>query len=324
MGALEYRPAIAEARSASEKIQISALVQLASQVLLNRETLAERLGRLDPGIDESALQRLIHVGTSAGGARAKALIAMNAKGEIRSGQVKAPKDFTYWLLKFDVAKNTDLLADSQGYGRIEYAYSLMAKEAGLSMTECRLLEEGGRAHFMTRRFDRDEYGAKLHMQTLCAMDHADFSRPGEYSYEEGFSVLRKLALPREDAVEFFRRMVFNIIARNQDDHTKNIAFLMNGRAEWRLSPAYDVSWSYMPGNFWVDTHQMSINGKRDGFARGDFHAVGKQVRGLKVDEIVDQVIAAVRRWPEFAGLAGVSPATTAAIAASHRLYLSMP
>ncbi|MGI4848027.1 MAG: type II toxin-antitoxin system HipA family toxin [Janthinobacterium lividum] len=321
MGALEYKPSIKATSTVSESIQISALVQLASQVLSNRESLADRLGRLDPAIDDAALQRLIHVGTSAGGARAKALIAMNDQGQIRSGQVKAPKDFSYWLLKFDVAKSTALLADSQGYGRIEYAYSLMARKAGITMAQCRLLEEGGRAHFMTRRFDRDKDGGKLHMQTLCAMDHADFAKPGQYSYEEGFAVLRRLSMSREEATEFYRRMVFNVIARNQDNHTKNIAFLMDQNGKWRLSPAYDLSWSYLPGNFWVDSHQMTINGKRDQFDQADLQTVALQVKGLKADPVIDQVMAAVKRWPDIASAVGVTSSMIDTIARSHRLYL---
>ena len=321
MGALEYHPALDGVMEDAQGIEVSALVQLASEVLSSRGSLEDRLTANDPTVDEAALQRLIQVGTSAGGARAKAIIAINEKGDIRSGQVKAPSGYSYWLLKFDVAKHSDLLADSQGYGRIEYAYYLMAREAGVVMSECRLLEEGGRAHFMTKRFDRTDNGEKIHMATLCALDHADYKKPGEYSYAEAFAVLRALRLGREEAEQFFRRMVFNVIARNQDDHTKNIGFLLDTDGTWYLSPAYDVTWSYLPGNFWVDSHQMSINGKRDNFILDDLLAVGGQVRGMNARQIIAEVHAAVARWPEIARGVGVAEATVEAIRASHRLYL---
>ena len=321
MGALEYHPALDGELDQAQSIEIDALVQLASEVLSNRKSLEDRLTANDPTVDESALQRLIQVGTSAGGARAKAIIAINDAGEIRSGQVKAPPGYSYWLLKFDVARHSDLLADSQGYGRIEYAYYLMAREAGVVMSECRLLEEGGRAHFMTRRFDRTDDGEKIHMATLCALDHADYKRPGEYSYAEAFAVLRALKLGRAEAEQFFRRMVFNVIARNQDDHTKNIGFLLDTDGTWYLSPAYDVTWSYLPGNFWVDSHQMSINGKRDNFTLDDLLALSSQVRGMNARRIIAEVHAAVSRWPEIARGVGVAEATIEAIRTSHRLYL---
>lgn len=321
MGGLEYRPAIDGAAKASESIQIEALVELASEVLSQRESLADRLAKHDPDVDDKALQRLIQVGTSAGGARAKAVIAMNAAGEIRSGQVKAPKGFTYWLLKFDVAKNTDVLADSQGYGRVEYAYSLMAKQAGITMNPCELLQEGGRAHFLTKRFDRTNDGDKIHMATLCALDHADYKKPGGYSYEEAFGVMRVLGLSREEAVEFYRRMVFNVVGRNQDDHTKNTSFLMDQDGTWSLSPAYDVSWSYLPGNFWVETHQMTVNGKRDKFELADLEAVAKQIRGIDAHSIIKEVCAAVKQWRAIAEKVGVAPQMIAEIEKTHRLYL---
>lgn len=321
MGALEYHPALDGVMEDAQGIEVSALVQLASEVLSSRGSLEDRLTANDPTVDEAALQRLIQVGTSAGGARAKAIIAINEEGDIRSGQVKAPRGYSYWLLKFDVAKHSDLLADSQGYGRIEYAYYLMAREAGVVMSECRLLEEGGRAHFMTKRFDRTDDGEKIHMATLCALDHADYKKPGEYSYAEAFAVLRALRLGREEAEQFFRRMVFNVIARNQDDHTKNIGFLLDTDGTWYLSPAYDVTWSYLPGNFWVDSHQMSINGKRDHFILDDLLAVGRQVRGMNARQVIAEVHAAVARWPEIARGVGVAEAMVEAIRTSHRLYL---
>ncbi|KAF1003846.1 MAG: hypothetical protein GAK36_00172 [Pseudomonas sp.] len=321
MGALEYRPALSGEQSKAESIQIDALVRLASEVLSGRESLAERLAAHDPSVDDVALQHLIQIGTSAGGARAKAVIALNAQGEIRSGQVTAPPGFEYWLLKFDVANNSNVLADSQGYGRIEYAYHLMAKSAGITMTECRLLEEGGRAHFMTKRFDRTADGEKIHVVTLCAMDHADFRKPGQYSYVEAFAVLRALGISRDGAQEFYRRMVFNVVARNQDDHTKNAAFMMDTDGSWYITPAYDVSYSYQPGSFWVDTHQMTINGKRDDFTLDDLLSVASQVRGMNARKIIKEVCDTVRQWPEFAKEAGVSSAAIERIASTHRLYL---
>ena len=306
MGALEYRPAMNTEANEAETIEVAALAQLAGEVLSGRQSLEDRLTSNDPSVDDAALQRLIQVGTSAGGARAKAIIAINREGHIRSGQVPAPKGYSYWLLKFDVAKNTDVLADSQGFGRIEYAYHLMARQAGVVMTECRLLEEGGRAHFMTKRFDRTDDGDKIHTATLCALDHADYKKPGEYSYAEALNVFR----------------AFNVIARNQDDHTKNISFLLDTDGTWYLSPAYDVTWSYMPGNFWVDSHQMSINGKRDNFVVADLLSVGSQIKGLKAKQIIREVHEAVMQWPVIAAKVGVSSVMIDAIAKTHRLDLS--
>ncbi|MDU9403339.1 type II toxin-antitoxin system HipA family toxin [Pseudomonas sp. zfem004] len=321
MGALEYRPALATERDKAESIQIDALVRLASEVLSDRESIAERLNAHDPSVDDAALQHLIQIGTSAGGARAKAVIAIDGQGEIRSGQVTAPPGFEYWLLKFDVAKDSKLLADSQGYGRIEYAYHLMAKAAGINMTECRLLEEGGRAHFMTKRFDRTAEGEKIHVATLCALDHADFRKPGQYSYAEAFGVMRALRISRDGAEQFYRRMVFNLVARNQDDHTKNTAFMMDTDGTWYLTPAYDVSYSYLPGSFWVDTHQMTVNGKRDDFTLDDLLSVASQVRGMDARRIIKEVCEAVAQWPRFAREAGIPATASERIGETHRLYL---
>lgn len=324
MGALEYRPAIEPASSKTEKIQLDALVELAELVLHNRESMTDRIESQNPSVDDETLKRLIQVGTSAGGARAKAIIAINDKNEIRSGQVKAPKGFSYWLLKFDVQKASVELADTQGYGRIEFAYYLMAQAAKIEMTECRLLEEGSRAHFMTKRFDRTDDGEKIHMATLCALDHADFNVPGVYSYELAFNVMRELNLSREDAVQFFRRMVFNVVARNQDDHTKNIGFLMDMDGTWFLSPAYDVSWAYRTDSEWVNHHQMTINGKRDDFIRDDLIAVGRKIQGLSgkaIKAIISDICDAVSRWEEFATAASVDEKMVPEIARTHRLYL---
>ncbi len=275
----------------------------------------------------AAVEEILRVGTSAGGARAKAIIAWNpATNEVRSGQSKAPEGFEYWLLKFDgVRGNKDKeLDDPQGYTVIEYAYSTMAKAAGLEMTECRLLEEGGRRHFMTRRFDRTAGGDKLHMQSLAALAHFDFNAAGAHSYEQAFDVMRRLALPMSAIEQQFRRMTFNVVARNQDDHVKNIAFLMNKAGDWSLAPAFDVTFSYNPAGTWTAQHQMSLNGKRDGFALEDFRACEK-VAGLKrgrATAILDEVVAAVSKWPTFAAEAGVSPEWTDHVQASLRLAIA--
>lgn len=321
MGALEFAPVLGPRQTQSSTIQVDALVRLAGEVLTHRHNLQgyfHNTGR------EKALREILRVGTSAGGARAKAVIAWNRMtNEVRSGQVKAGDGFGYWLLKFDgVAGNKDKeLEDPKGYGTIEYAYSLMARAAGMEMAECRLLEENGRRHFMTRRFDRLESGGKLHMQSLCAMAHFDFNQAGAYSYEQALFAIRRLGLPMAAVEEQFRRMVFNIVARNQDDHVKNIAFLMNKQGEWSLSPAFDVTYSYNPSGSWTALHQMTLNGKRDGFAQADFKACAKSAlmkRGRAIT-IVDEVISAVERWPEFAAEAGLSEEWRDQIRKTHRL-----
>ncbi|HTV39029.1 MAG TPA: HipA domain-containing protein [Candidatus Sulfotelmatobacter sp.] len=308
MGALEFAPEKGPRSKQAKKIEINALVKLASEVLTHRRNLRATFageGR------KKALAEILRVGTSAGGARAKAVIAWNPKtNEVRSGQVEAGEGFEYWLLKFDgVSGNKDKeMEDPKGYGTIEYAYYLMAREAGIIMNECRLLEEGGRRHFMTKRFDRLDSGSKLHMQSLCALAHFDFNQAGAYSYEQAFFTIRQLNLPMEAVEEQFRRMAFNIIARNQDDHVKNIAFLMDKTGSWSLAPAFDVTYSYNPAGNWTATHQMTMNGKRDGFAPADFRMCAKSAlmkRG-RAEAIVQEVCAAVKKWPEFAEQAQVS------------------
>ena len=308
MGALEFVPALGPPARTAEKIEVDHLVGLASEVLSHRQLLVEKIG--DDKKAANALQQILQVGTSAGGARAKAVIAWNAQtNEVRSGQVKAPEGFGYWLLKFDgVSGNKDKeLDDPKGYGVIEYAYHLMARDAGIAMSECQLLKENGRQHFMTRRFDRSSQGEKLHMQSLCALAHFNFNLAGAYSYEQALQVMRQLKLPMPDIEQQFRRMVFNVIARNQDDHVKNIAFLMDKRGVWSLSPAFDVTYSYQPRGQWTARHQMAINGKRDGFVREDFIAVEKTV-GLKrgfAKRVIKEVQAVVAQWRDYADSAGV-------------------
>ena len=321
MGALEFAPALGPKPGTATKIEIDALVQLAGEVLTHRGDLQ---GHFHGTGKEKALRDILRVGTSAGGARAKAVIAWKrATNEVRSGQIAAGDGFEYWLLKFDgVAGNKDKeLEDPKGYGAIEFAYHLMAKAAGITMSECRLLEENGRHHFMTRRFDRLAGGEKLHMQSLCALAHYDFNQAGAYSYEQALLAIRQLKLPMAAVEEQFRRMVFNIVARNQDDHVKNIAFLMNKQGEWSLAPAFDVTYSYNPSGSWTASHQMTLNGRRDGFTLEDFEACAKAAlmkRGRAVT-LVEKVQAAVRRWPEFAAEANLADDWRDKIQLTHRL-----
>ena len=321
MGALEFQPVLLPDQP-PERLQLASLVQLAQDVLDSRSALHTRLDDQP----ERALTTILRVGTSAGGARAKAVISWHPRtGEIRSGQVDPPGGFEPWLLKFDgVEGNRDKeLADPVGYGRIEYAYHLMARAAGITMSDCRLLEEHGRAHFMTRRFDRLPDGGKLHMQSLCAMGHFDFNQAGAYSYEQAFQVARQLRLTHPDLAELYRRAVFNVMARNQDDHTKNLAFLMNRRGTWSLAPAFDLTYAHNPSGAWTSRHQMSLSGKRDGFTMEDLHEAGRaaslKIRQIKT--IIQQVQQAVLRWPEFAEAAGVPSPLIASLQAGLRREL---
>lgn len=323
VGALEFKPALGSPSRTSTVVRIDALVALASEVLSSRGDLQASFADKHK---EHALREILRVGASAGGARAKAVIAWNPKtSEVRSGQVKAPAGFEYWLLKFDgVVNNKDRdLADPQGFGAIEFAYSLMARAAGIRMSECRLFEENGRRHFMTRRFDRLDDGTKLHMQSLGAMAHFDFNNPIAHSYEQALAVLRRLSLPMDDVEEQFRRMVFNVIARNQDDHVKNIAFLMDKAGKWSLSPAFDVMYAYNPSGTWTASHQMSLAGKRDGFTFEDFKSVAEtaSMRRGRAEAITREVVKAVSRWREFATRAGVIPKQIDMIGKVHRVDL---
>lgn len=315
MGALEFHPAIPQRASASRRLDIAELTRLATDVLGHRGRLTGVLGGRD---DQAAMEAILRVGTSAGGARAKAVLAWNERtGEFRSGQVKSGDGFTHWLIKFDgVSGNRDKeLADPQGFGLIEYGFHLLAVAAGIDMSECRVHREGGRSHFMTRRFDRDALGNKLHMQSLAALRHFDFNSAGAYSYEQAVETMRLLALPAYDIEQQFRRAVFNVLARNQDDHVKNIAFLMNRRGEWRLSPAFDVAYAYNPDGGWTSRHQMSLNGKRDGFALGDLVRFGVfcGMKPRKAEALIREIGTHVEDWPAYAEKAGVPESTAAAI-----------
>lgn len=308
MGALEYVPARGPSSAESDSIQIDSLVHLASDILRSREDMHVVIG-------ENAMQEIIRVGTSAGGARAKAVIAWNPKtGDIRSGQIDAGKGYEYWLIKFDgVSKNGDKEGeDSPQYTRIEYAYYLMAKEAGILMNECRLYEESGRYHFMTRRFDRDPVtGAKFHMQSLGGMAHFDFNLPGAYSYEQAAQVMRQLRLSNTEICQFFRRMVFNVLARNQDDHVKNVSFLMDRQGQWYLSPAYDMTYAYNPDGMWTGTHQMTVNGKRSDITRQDLLASAGSmgIKKAEAEQIISEVQACLEKWMNYAETAVIREAT---------------
>jgi serine/threonine-protein kinase HipA len=323
MGALEFEPAQGPQSDDATDLQVGALVALASEVLAQRSVFVAELSEHP---EEAAMRAILEVGTSAGGARPKAIIAYNdATGQVRSGQVAAEPGFRQWLLKFDgVARAGDHdLQDPQGWGLIEFAYANMAVAAGVEMTESRLLAENGRQHFMTRRFDRPDGGGKLHMQTLGALEHVSYNEPGSYSYERALLLMRKLGLGTPAVEQQFRRMVFNVVARNQDDHVKNIAFLMDRSGAWSLAPAYDVTWAWKAGNPWLDRHQMSINGKRDGFTIADIRAV-ERLAGLKrgrARAILAEVGEVVATWPAFAQAAGIDEAIAEEIARSHRLTL---
>lgn len=321
MGALEFAPLKGPRATKTQKLQLDALVEFASVVLTRRQQLVATITE-----QPAALQQILRVGTSAGGARAKAVIAFNSEtGEVRSGQVTAPSGFGYWILKFDgVSGNKDKeLEDPKGFGAIEYAYYLMACDSGIEMEECRLLEENGRRHFMTRRFDRTDSGQKLHMLSLGGMAHADFNNPAANSYEQAFLVMRRLDLPMVQLEQMFLRMVFNILARNQDDHVKNIGFLMDRQGQWRLSPAFDVMYSYNPEGLWTAQHQMSMNGKRKDFDLQDFIECGNIIplqRGRAV-ELVGRVEKSIRKWPLFAENAKIPEKTMQQVQQSHRSFL---
>ena len=321
VGALEYEPAVRGNRQ--NEIEISELVALIDRVLNDRHSLT---GSLTGEDDHDALLNVLNVGTSAGGARAKAVLAWNPKtGVFRSGQIDAPGGFEHWILKFD-GISTDLdreLTNSQGFGRIEYAYYLMARQAGIDMAECRLHHEGGRSHFMTRRFDRDMNGRKIHMQSLGALQHFNFNQPRTYAYEQVIQTIRDLKLGMSAVEQQFRRAIFNILARNQDDHVKNIAFLMDQSGKWRLSPAYDMVYAFNPSGLWTRDHQMSIVGKFNNFELRDFLRFSESsgIKAARARRAIAEVDSVVRDWPNFAKNAGVDPKDIRRIAQTHRTNL---
>ncbi|MBD5239236.1 MAG: type II toxin-antitoxin system HipA family toxin [Bacteroidales bacterium] len=293
MGALEFEPAMDRAYGDDVKIELDSLVEVASEALAEKEDFGANL----TADKKAAIAEIVRLGTSAGGQRAKAIIAYNKEtGEVRSGQVDAPVGFDYYLIKLDGVTAEAGFRETQNFGRLEYSFFRLVRECGIEMSECNLIEENGRAHFLTKRFDRVN-GEKIHMQTLCGIAHYDYRMPRSYSYEQAFNVMRALRLPYSQAQEMFRRMVFNVIVRNQDDHTKNISFLMDKTGRWSLSPAYDMGFAYNPKGGWTSQHQMSINGKFDEITRQDLLEFASRNNIKDAAEIIDNIKESASRWP---------------------------
>lgn len=302
MGALEFEPSQLTVNKRAFDIEIDNLISLSQKMLSKREGFETNLSEND----QNAMLDILKIGTSAGGARPKAIIAYNEKtGQVKSGQTIAPKGFEHWLIKLDTVSDVQF-GESTGYGRIEMAYYLMATACGIEMMESRLMEENGRAHFMTKRFDREGGAEKHHIQTFCAMQHYDFSQITSFSYEQLFQTMRMLRLPYPQAEQLFRRMAFNVIARNCDDHTKNFAFLLKKEANWELAPAYDICFAYRPDSDWVSQHNLSINGKRKDITKDDLLRVAKNMNIKKANTIIEQISATVTNWYEYAEQANVA------------------
>ncbi len=296
MGALEFKPAVLKETTRAFSIEMDSLVETAKKMLDTKDAFHTHLDKEEA----QAVREILRIGTSAGGARPKAVIAWNEKsGEVKSGQTKVPKGFEQWLIKLDGVSDVQL-GDSHGYGRVEMAYYNMAKACGIDMMPSRLLEENDRAHFMTKRFDRAENDVKHHVQTFCAMKHVDYSEVNSFSYEQLFQCMRELKLTYADAEQLFRRMVFNVIARNCDDHTKNFSFILKQDGKWELAPAYDVCYAYRPDSIWVSQHALSVNGKRDIITKADLMVVGASISCKKAPEIIDEIAATVQQWNHFA------------------------
>lgn len=309
MGALEFEPAMDAPYNSDTHIEIDALVEVASEALAEKQDFGANLS----ADKKAAIAEIVRLGTSAGGQRAKAIIAYNkATGEVMSGQIEAPAGFDYYLIKLDGVTADAGFRETQNFGRLEYSFYKLVKECGIDMSECSLIEENGRAHFLTKRFDR-ENGEKIHMQTLCAMAHYDYRLLRAFSYEQAFNVMRSLRLPYSQAQEMFRRLVFNVIVRNQDDHTKNISFLMDKTGKWRLSPAYDMGFAYNPDGGWTSQHQMSVNGKFDDITRHDLLEFAKRNNIKEAAEIIDRISIAASGWSSIAGECGVPGKMTEAI-----------
>jgi serine/threonine-protein kinase HipA len=315
MGALEFKPARGAHRESMEPLEMKSLVEAARMVI--NGNLSGDVGA------QAALANIIRVGTSAGGARAKAVVTWNSKSnQIRSGQFDAAPGFEHWLLKFDGVGKDSELGGSADYGRIEYAYYLMAKAAGITMSPSRLLEESGRAHFMTRRFDReaDENSTiKHHVQTLCAMDHLDYKQRATHAYGQLFMTIARLKLGDEAIRQAFRRMAFNVMAKNCDDHTKNFAFRLKQGESWELAPAYDVTHAYNPHGEWTYQHLMSVNGKFSGITRADLLVEAERFGVRRAQDLLSDVRAALDNWQEFAVEAGLNSATANDIATDFEL-----
>lgn len=296
MGALEFKPTINSINEGALNLELNSLVATIGKLLNKKESLAANLHHNE----HDALTKVLKVGTSAGGARPKAVIAYNEQtGDIKSGQTVAPKGYSQWLIKLDGVNDVQF-GTSHGYGRVEYAYYRMARDCGINMSKCQLLKENERAHFMTKRFDRDINNQKIHAQTFCAIQHFDYNDMYSYSYEQLFQTMRILKLTYTEAEEMFRRMTFNVLATNFDDHTKNFAFILEKDGKWKLSPAYDVCYSYDPSNQWVNQHSMSINGKRDDISKSDLMEVAKQINIRNAEDIISNTQSVVSNWKEYA------------------------
>ncbi|MBN1116494.1 MAG: type II toxin-antitoxin system HipA family toxin [Bacteroidales bacterium] len=301
MGALEFEPAQLKEGKNTFAIEISGLVDIAKKMLSKRETFEANFNK----DEQRAMKEILKIGTSAGGARPKALVAYNKKtGEIRSGQTKAPQGFEHWLLKLDGVSGVQF-GESHGWGRVEYAYYLMAKECQIEMMDSELLEENGRAHFITKRFDREGNEIKHHIQTLCGIQHFEYSDMFAYSYEQVFQTMRQLKLKYPEAEQMFRRMVFNVFATNYDDHTKNFAFRLKKDGNWELAPAYDLCYSYDPTNHWVSKQTLSVNGKREDITQSDLMAIAKANNIKKGERIINEINIVVKKWGDFASKTNV-------------------
>lgn len=296
MGALEFEPTILKENRRTFSIELNSLVDTAQKMLNQREAFTTNLNKEE----EQAVFKILKIGTSAGGARPKAVIAWNEKtGEVKSGQTKVSKGFEHWLIKLDGVSDVQL-GTSHGYGRVEMAYFNMAKACGIDIMPSRLLEENGRAHFITKRFDREGEDIKHHVQTFCALKHFDYNLVNSFSYEQLFQCMRELKLSYSDAEQMFRRMVFNVIARNCDDHTKNFSFLLKQGGKWELAPAYDVCHAYRPDSDWVSQHALSINGKRKEITGSDLMVIGESIRCKKAAYIIDEINSVVNQWKKYA------------------------
>lgn len=307
MGALTYHPARQlKNLNRSRTIEIESLLTLAQEILDNREKFQVNLSSSGKE-DRESMTALLSVGVSAGGARPKAVLAFTRDfSQVRSGQTDAPDGFVHCVMKFDGVSEkyagNETFGDPLGYGSMEYVYHLMANACGIDMMPCWLLDEGPRRHFVTKRFDRDG-NQKIHVQTLNGLAHVDFKQVGSYSYAELFSLARTLNLDAVEAMQLFRRMVFNIVARNHDDHSKNFSFMLDSQNQWRLAPAYDIAYSYKPGSPWVNSHWMVLNGKRDDFVRADFYSLEKispLFTRRKIDTVIDEIIGHVSSWTRLA------------------------
>ena len=303
MGALEFEPATLKESKRAFSLEIDSLVDIARKMLSKKEAFVTNL----QADEEKAVLEILRIGTSAGGARPKAVIAYNEKtGEVKSGQTNAPKGYEHWLIKLDGVSDVQLGA-SKGYGRVEMAYYNMAVACGIDMMPSRLLEENGRAHFITKRFDREGGSTRHHIQTFCALKQFDYNLVTSFSYEQLFQTMRELKLPYPDAEQLFRRMVFNVLARNCDDHTKNFAFRLKKDGKWELAPAYDICHAYQPRHQWVSQHALSINGKRTNITMDDLLSIGKTIKNKKAAETTEEISHTVSQWKKFADEVKVSP-----------------